>query len=325
MNKILSQDEINALFSAMASEELPVEQPPVEKPVVQRKIANYDFHRADRISQDQLRSLHQLHDDFGRNFAASLSAYLRAFVDVSLLSVDQLPYSEFLKRISDPTLISSLAMRPLDSNVVLEFNPSLVFPMIDMLLGGPGNSPAEQRNLTEIEMNIIEGVIKLGMRDLREAWRPIMEFDLYLDGTGNKPQMFQIVSAGETVVAVSLEVKVGETAGLMNICIPSRMLKVIRNRFDQQWMTRRHKAAGTEADRILNQLRNADLTVSGEMRDNQLTVDDLLKVSSGDVIQLNKSIGDPLTLSVNGVPKFLGFIVARRGKMSFEITREFIL
>jgi flagellar motor switch protein FliM len=325
MNKILSQDEINALFSAMASEELPVEQPPIEKPVVQRKIANYDFHRADRISQDQLRSLHQLHDDFGRNFAASLSAYLRAFVDVSLLSVDQLPYSEFLKRISDPTLISSLAMRPLDSNVVLEFNPSLVFPMIDMLLGGPGNSPAEQRNLTEIEMNIIEGVIKLGMRDLREAWRPIMEFDLYLDGTGNKPQMFQIVSAGETVVAVSLEVKVGETAGLMNICIPSRMLKVIRNRFDQQWMTRRHKAAGTEAGRILNQLRNADLTVSGEMRDNQLTVDDLLKVSSGDVIQLNKSIGDPLTLSVNGVPKFLGFIVARRGKMSFEITREFIL
>ncbi len=324
MNKILSQDEINALFSAMASEELPVEPQAVEKPVVQRKIASYDFHRADRISQDQLRSLHQLHDDFGRNFAASLSAYLRAFVDVSLLSVDQLPYSEFLKRISDPTLISSLAMRPLDSNVVLEFNPSLVFPMIDMLLGGPGNAPAEQRNLTEIEMNIIEGVIKLAMRDLREAWRPIMEFDLYLDGTGNKPQMFQIVSAGETVVAVGLEVKVGETAGLMNISIPSRMLKVIRNRFDQQWITRRHKAAGSEADRILNQLRSADLTVSGEMRDNQLTVDDLLKIASGDVIQLNKSIGDPLMLCVAGVPKFLGFIVARRGKMAFEITREFI-
>jgi flagellar motor switch protein FliM len=327
MNKILSQDEINALFSAMASDELPVETQPAEKaapPAPARKVATYDFHRADRISQDQLRSLHQLHDDFGRNFAASLSAYLRAFVDVSLLSVDQLPYSEFLKRISDPTLISSLAMRPLDSNIVLELNPSLVFPMIDMLLGGPGNAPAEQRNLTEIEMNIIEGVIKLGMRDLREAWRPIMEFDLYLDGTGNKPQMFQIVSAGETVVAVGFEVKVGETAGLMNICIPSRMLKVIRNRFDQQWITRRHKTAGSEADRILNKLRSAELNVSAELHENQITVDDLLRITAGDVIQMNKGVGDPLMLCIAGVPKYLGFIVARRGKMAFEVIKEYI-
>ncbi len=321
MNKILSQDEINALFSAMASEDLPLETA-ADKSASSRKVANYDFHRADRISQDQMRSLHQLHGDFGRNFSSSLSAYLRAFADVSLVSVDQLSYSEFLKRLSDPTLISNIGMRPLDGNVILEMNLSLVFPMIDMLLGGPGNGPVEQRNLTEIEMNIIEGVIKLAMRDLREAWRPIMELEFYMEGAGTKPQMFQIVSANETVVSAGLEIKVGETSGMMNICLPSRMLKVIRSRFDQQWTSRRQKAAGGEAGKIMALLRSAELTVSGEMRENNLTVDDLLKISSGDVIQLGKSLGDPLFLCIGGIPKFQGYLVARRGKMAFEITQE---
>ncbi len=156
MDKILSQDEINALFSAMATEELPLASA-AEPPKDNRKINGYDFRRADRISQDQMRSLHLLHDYFARNFASSLSAYLRAFVDVTLVRVEQISYSDFLKTLPDPTLFNSVLMRPLDSNIALELNPSLVFPMIDILLGGPGTPCAVDRNLTEIEMNIIEG------------------------------------------------------------------------------------------------------------------------------------------------------------------------
>src|SRR5512135_1047450 len=160
MDKVLSQEEINALFSAMSSEEINLGNQ-AEKTPAARKIANYDFHRADRISQDQMRSIHLLHEHFGRNFASSLSAYLRAFVDVNLSSLDQISYSAFLKSLPDPTLFASLGMRPLDGNIALELNPSLVFPMIDMILGGPGRALSENRNLTEIELNIIEGVIKL--------------------------------------------------------------------------------------------------------------------------------------------------------------------
>jgi len=321
MDKILSQDEINALFSAMSSEDLPLDSAP-EKTSAAHKIATYDFHRADRISQDQMRSLHLLHDYFGRNFSSSLSAYLRAFVDVSLISVDQISYSEFLKLLPDPTLFSSVGMRPMDNNLALELNPSLVFPMIDMLLGGPGNPQAGERNLTEIEMNIIEGVIKLAIRDLKDAWRPIMELEFFLEGTGTKPQMFQIVSPGETVVAVGMEIKIGENAGMMNICIPSRMLKVIRNKFDQQWNIRRQKVAGSEAERIMSLIRPAPLVLTGEVRNSSLTVDDLLKVSVGDVIQLNHSVDDPIVLCVGGIPMYLGRVVLRRAKKSFEITKE---
>jgi flagellar motor switch protein FliM len=323
MDKVLSQDEINALFSAMSSEALPLDPAPEKTPTAtNQKITTYDFHRADRISQDQMRSLHQLHDFFGRSFASSLSAYLRAFVDVNLISVDQVAYSEFLKPLPDPTLFSSIGMRPLDTNIALELNPTLVFPMIDMLLGGPGNPVPNPRSLTEIEMNIIEGVIKLAIRDMKEAWRQIMEVEFFLDGTGTKPQMFQIVSPVETVVAVGMEIKTGENTGIMNICIPSRMLKVIRHKFDQQWSTRRQKVAGSDAEKIMGLLRCTPVRLTGEVCGSTLTVDDLMRVADGDIIQLNHRVGDHVMLSVGGVPKFAGRIVARRGKKAFEILQE---
>ncbi len=321
MDKILSQDEISALFSAMAADDLCLGN--LQETPVPRRVANYDFHRADRISQDQIRSLHLLYDYFGRNFASSLSAYLRAFVDVNLISIDQVPYSDFLKLLPDPTLFSSLGMRPLESNVALELNPSVVFPMIDMLLGGPGNTPLGERSLTEIELNIIEGVVKLAMRDLKEAWRPIMDIEFYLDGMGSKPQMFQIVAPGETVVAVGLEIKVGENSGMMNICVPSRMLKTNRHRFAQQWNIRRQKVLGSDAEKILGLLQPASVPMSGELRDSSLTVEDLLKISVGDVVQLTGRVGDPVLLCIAGVPKFQGRMIARRGKKTFEISREY--
>ena len=321
MDKILSQDEINALFSAMSAQDLKLESA-AEKAPATHKVATYDFHRADRISQDQMRSLHMLHDYFGRNFSSSLSAYLRAFVNVNLVSVDQVSYSEFLKLLPDPTLFSSVGMRPMDNNLALELNPTLVFPMIDMLLGGPGSPPAGARNLTEIEINIIEGVIRLAIRDLKDAWRPIMDLEFYLEGTGTKPQMFQIVSPGETVVAIGMEMRIGENAGMMNICIPSRMLKVMRNKFDQQWNIKRQKAAGSEAERILTLLKPAGMKLAGHVRNSNLTVEDLLRISVGDVIQLNQRVDDPVVLCVDGVPKYLGRIMARRGKKTLEVIRE---
>jgi flagellar motor switch protein FliM len=318
MDKVLSQDEINALFSAMSSDEMELdEQSEKSEPV--RKIARYDFHRADRISQDQMRSIHMLHEYFGRNFASSLSAYLRAFVDVSMTSVEQVSYATFLKVLSDPTLFSSIGMRPLDGNMALELNPSLVFPMIDMILGGPGFAMTDNRNLTEIELNIIEGVIKLAMRDLRTAWHAIMDFDLFLEGKGTKAQMFQIVSPGETVIAIHFELKIAEFTGMMNLCIPSRILKLLRNKFDQQWNARRHKATGDDALRMLEHMKMTQVPLEGEIINSTMTVNELLRVAGGDVVVLNQRVDDPMVLSVGGVVKYTGRIVQQRGRKVFEI------
>jgi flagellar motor switch protein FliM len=318
MDKVLSQEEINALFTAMSTEDLSLGGQ-TDKGSPARKVANFDFHRADRISQDQMRSINLLHEHFGRNFAASLSAYLRAFVDVTISSMDQISYSTFIKSLSDPTLFASLGMRPLDGNIALELNPSLVFPMIDMILGGPGRATSENRNLTEIELNIIDGVLKLAMRDLTEAWHPVMDLEFFLEGKGTKAQMFQIVSPAEAVIAVHLELKIGDNLGMMNLCIPSRILKMLRNKFDQQWNAPRQKPTGSEAELISELLKPVSFPLSGEIRSSKLTMDDLLKISVGDIIELNERAGDPILLCVGGVPKFTGRIVQRRGKKAFEI------
>jgi flagellar motor switch protein FliM len=323
MDKVLSQEEINALFSAMSSDDLGLGSQP-EKRTAARKISNYDFHRADCISQDQMRSIHLLHEYFARNFASSLSAYLRAFVDVNLASLEQITYAAFIKSLPDPTLFASLGMRPLDGNIAFELNPSLVFPMIDIILGGPGHAMFENRNLTEIELNIIEGVIKLVMRDLRGAWHPIIELDFFLDGKGTKAQMFQIVSPVETVVAVHMELKIGDNSGMMNLCIPSRLLKQLRNKFDQQWNVRRQRTLGSEAERIFALIKPISISLSSEIRSSGLMLDDLLKISIGDVIELNQRIGDPVFLCVGGIAKFLGKIVQSRGKKAFEISDRYV-
>jgi flagellar motor switch protein FliM len=321
MDKVLSQDEINALFSAMSSEDVDLEAS-TEKSPSERKVTSYDFHRADRISQDQMRSVHLMHEYFGRNFASSLSAYLRNFVDVKLVNLEQESYSAFLKGIPDPTMFSSIGMRPLDDNLALEMNPSVVFPMIDLILGGPGLAPTDNRNLTEIEMNIIDGVLRLAMRDLRAAWNPIIDLDLYIEDKGTKAQMFQIVSPGEAVIAIQLELKIGDNSGTMNICIPSRVLKQLRSKFDQQWNVRRQKTYGNEEKRILDIMKQVPILLTSEIRDSILTVDDLLKVSVGDVIELKERVEDPIFLCAGGIPKYSGKIVLRRGKKAFEILEK---
>jgi flagellar motor switch protein FliM len=157
------------------------------------------------------------------------------------------------------------------------------------------------------------------MRDLCGAWHPIMEFEFYLEGKGTKAQMFQIVSPAETVIAVKMELRIADTTGMMNLCIPSRVLKMLRSKFDQQWNSRRQKATGGEAERIFDLIKPVWVPLSSEIRHSKLTVDDLLKVSVGDVVELNERVNDPVYLCVGGVAKFVGRIVQRRGKRAFEI------
>jgi flagellar motor switch protein FliM len=323
MEKILSQDEINALFSTMATEMDALGDSAAEESAAIHNIAKYDFCRSDRISKDQIRFIQQIHTNFARHFSASLSAYLRALVEVSLVSVTQVSYMEFLKVVADPTLFCSLSMPPMHGNLAMELSPPLVFPVIDMLLGGPGKQPAENRTLTEIEMQIVEGVVQLILRDLKDAWRSVIEIDPQLESAETRPQMLQIVAPGEAVATISFEIKVGETSGSLNLCIPSMMLKMNRALFDQQRRRQRPESGNSEIERISDTLRSAPIVLTSEICDDALVVEDLLKISVGDIIQLNHALGDPIHLDVGGVPKFHGRIVARRGRRAFEISHKY--
>src|SRR5260370_39845089 len=146
MGRLLSQDEIDQVCRNLMDE---------KEDTAATHAAVYDFRRPDRIAKDQLRSIHLLHDNFARNLAYSLSGYLRAYVIVNLVSVEQLSFAEFTQCLPSPTVLVSLGMKPFDGNAVMELNPSLVFPLLEMLLGGTGKAPALARAPTKIEQSIL--------------------------------------------------------------------------------------------------------------------------------------------------------------------------
>ena len=224
MADILSQDEIDALLSTVVDEGEEIEA--IENAdFIPKKISVYDFRRPDRVSKEQLRSIRNLHDKFARNFSSNLSSFLRTITDISLVSVDQMTYGEFLMSLPDPTSFNIISMIPLQGNAVLEINPSLIFPIVDKLLGGQGLPLFQVRELTQLEMTIIDGIIQLVLTDLEDVWTqivPNVRFKKEL--SDNSPPVIQIVAPNEVVVLIVFEVKFGEATGMVNLCLPALRL-----------------------------------------------------------------------------------------------------
>jgi len=323
MERILSQDEINALFSTMSSGNPGLLQNSPDQNAVIGNVVKYDFCKSDRISKDLIRSLHMLHSHFSRSLSASLSNYLRNASEVTLSTIEQVTYGEFLKRVQDPTLYCAISFQPMRGTAALEISPSLCLPMIDLLLGGPGSPPSENRPLTEIESNILEGVVGLLLRDLKEAWRSVIELDPKVEGVETKPTMLQLFPAGEAVVAVEFDVKMAQNQGRLQLCLPSVMLKMNRARFDQHGRPCRSDSDGKTLRVSRDLIRGTSVPLTAEIHEQNLLVEDLLSISVGDIIRLDRRLGDPVFLCVGGIPKFRGRIVVRRGKKAFEIVDKF--
>ncbi len=317
MDPKLSQDEIDRLFNEFGDGDS--SDGPAAKTAV-----TYDFRRPDRIPKDQLRSIHLMHDFLARNLASSLGAYLRAYITVSLVSVEQISFGEFQQYLPTPTSIANIGMRPMDGNAVLEFNPSLVFPMLSILLGGTGEVATDElRELTEIESSIIEGVVKIVLHDLREAWAPVTEIDFSIEGTETQPQLMQILSPNEAVVAIGFEITMRESRGMMNLGIPSIMVKMMGQKFEQQWSIQRRSGSSDEQNQMRLLLNRVPLGLEALVAGAKIRVEDLLNLEQEDVISLDIPVSRPAELRVNGKSKFRGEIVASGSKRGVLVSDGF--
>lgn len=298
MNRQLSQ-EIDAPFQN--SQDAKREAPAVR----------FDFRRPDRIPKSQVRAIHLLHDTFVRNLVSSLSAYLRSYLTVNLVSVEQLSYAEFLDGLPSPTCMVSLGLRPYDGNGVLELNPSLVFPILEMLLGGNGKaSGAIQREVTEIEQKLLDGLFRIILNDLREAWRGVTEMDFTIEAMETEPQLLHILATNEAVVSIGVEIRMADVVGMMNIAMPSIVIKMMRQKFDQQWSVRKTMASDAEQARVLRLLQGASLTLEARLEGPRLSVRDFLGLEEGHLLAFDFPVDQPVDLMVNGSEKFRAHVVS---------------
>ena len=322
MNEVLSQDEIDQLLTAISSGDPDTDD---FKPVSDtRKIKIYDFKRPDKFSKEQLRTVSNMHETFARLTTTSLSAQLRSLVHVHVASVDQLTYEEFIRSIPTPTTLAVVNMDPLKGNAVLEIDPTITFCMIDRLFGGRGTTTGNKnRDLTDIEQSVMEGIIVRILANMREAWTQVIDLRPRLGQIETNPQFAQIVPPSEMVVLVTLETKVGDEEGMMNFCIPYLTIEPIISKLSSQfWFSSVRRSSTTQyLGTLKEKLSSVDMDVVAEVGSIDLPIRDVLSLRVGDVIRLtNIRIGDPLTLSVGNKKKFYCQPGVVGKKMAVQIT-----
>ncbi|RID87161.1 flagellar motor switch protein FliM [Peribacillus asahii] len=304
--EILSQSEIDALLSALSTGEMDAEE--LKKEEVEKRVKVYDFKRALRFSKDQIRSLTRIHENFARLLTTYFSAQLRTYIHIAVASVDQLPYEEFVRSIPKMTILNVYEVPPLDGHIILEINPNIAYAMMDRVLGGRGESVNKVDNLTEIETKIMTSLFEKAFENLQEAWATIVDIDPIMTDFEVNPQFLQLVSPNDTVIVISLNIQVGDTTGMINMCIPHVVLEpIIPNLSAHYWMQTSQKERSPEEMAMLEKrITHSDMIVAAELGETSITIHDFLQLDVGDVIELNQLIDAPLTVKIGDVPKFYG-------------------
>jgi flagellar motor switch protein FliM len=317
---ILSQSEIDALLSAISTGEMDADE--LKKEESNKKVKVYDFKRALRFSKDQIRSLTRIHDNFARLLTTHFSAQLRTYIQITVGSVDQLPYEEFIRSIPKMTVLNIFEVYPLEGRVLMEVNPNIAYAMMDRIMGGIGASVNKIENLTEIETKIISNIFEKSLENYQEAWDSLVEIDPVMADFEVNPQFLQMVSPNETVVVISLNIQVGETSGMINLCIPHVVLEPIIPKLSvHYWMqSDRKEPKQNEIDALKKQINLADLTVSAQLGSSDLSIQDFLQLQPGDVIQLDRTIDQPLVVTIGDKPKFTG----QPGKLNKKLAVQII-
>jgi flagellar motor switch protein FliM len=286
-------------------------------------VALYDFKRPERVSKDQMRALEALHEGFGRNFGAALSGYLRTIIEVNVASIEQLTYSEFIYSLPNPTCFTLVSSDTFDGQLCLEISPLIIYPIIDRLLGG---SNAElfipQRPLTAIEKRLVSRITERATKHLSESWENVTQVRFSVSDYESNPQLVQIVPPSETVVVVGFELKMGNRAGTMSLCIPYTVIEPVMPALSQQssFNYQRRSRATEYLPRMTRNVGTAPLEMRAVLGRTQISVDDLMGLQAGDLLTLDKPADSEVAVTIEGQTKFRGKLGKYRDKKAVRVT-----
>lgn len=321
MSEILSQSEIDALLQALNSGEINVQE--IKEVEKSRKVKKYDFRNPQKIAKDQLRTLEIINENFLRFFQTFLSGYLRVPVKASILSVDQFAYNEFNNAISNPAFLSIIDFKPLNGQILIDISTNIVFTIIDRLLGGDGSEVRESRTFTDIELSLMNGIMKKAMPLLKDAWNNIIEINPKLDRIEVNPQFAQIIPPNETIALLTMNLEIGQRAGMMNICIPYLLIEPILEKLSAKyWFSAtKNELSENEALEIKRKILNTKVEIRAELGSTTVKVNEILNLQNGDVIRLNNKENDEVKIRIGSNVKYMGNIGVSNNKMAVKITK----
>ncbi len=321
MADILSQEEIDALLDVVDEGDESLEENGGDEGFSQRQITLYDFKRPNRVSKEQLRAFRGIHDKMARSLSSQISSIMRSIVEIQLHSVDQMTYGEFLMSLPNPTSFNVFSMKPLEGNGILEINPSIAFPMLDRLLGGKGEPFEATREFSDIELSLFETILRVMMATLKEAWGPVSDLYPNVESKESSPNVVQIVAQNEIVVMVVMEIIIGHSSGMMNICYPVIALEPILPKLaSRDLMLNETSSKKSRNQELQVLLGGAQVNVEANLGSAELDMREVLELKIGDIIRLNTDANDIVTLAIDGKVRFKGEIGLRRFRKSIQIT-----
>ncbi len=303
MGDVLSQNEIDSLLQALSSGELDVDE---MKDTTEKPVKSYDFARPAKFSKEHLRTLENIFEHYGRLLSTNLPVYLRKSVTVEVMNSEAVTYSEFSNALSNPVILGVVNMDPLDGTIIMDLADNLGFAIIDRMLGGQGEALEKSRDFSEIEMIIIERVLSKCVELLEEPWEGVVEIHPRLERIETNSQFAQFISPNEMIAIVTLDIKIGDVQGLMNVCLPFITLEDVIDKLNTKfWYSSLKKDSDKEyRENIEMLLEKAPMPIKAVLGNTLISVGDFLGLQVGDIIRVDTKVDEELDVYVGNIKKF---------------------
>lgn len=320
MGEVLSQNEIDNLLKALTSGELDVNE---IKDSEEKSVKNYDFARPAKFSKEHLRTLEIIFEHYGRLLSTNLPAYLRKPVQVDVMNSEAVIYSEFSNALSNPVLLGVVNFEPLEGSIVMEIASNIGYSMVDRLLGGGGNPLDKPREFSEIELVILERMFNVCVNLLREPWQNVVSIVPRLERIETNSQFAQIISPSEMIAIITINLKIGDVEGIINICLPFAVLEPVMDKLNTKYWfsTMQDKDVNTYEDAITTLISKAQIPVKAVLGTSQISVNDFLNLNVGDIIKVDTKVDQELDIYVGNIDKFKALPGSSNDKYAVRLTK----
>ena len=319
MGEVLSQSEIDNLLAALTTGELDMDQ---MQETSEKQVKDYDFKRPAKFSKEHLRTLEIIYEHYGRLISTNLPLYLRKSVQTTVASSETVTFSEFSNALSNPVILGIIDFKPLNGNVIIELSPNLGFAMIDRMLGGPGVPLDKNRDFSEIEMTIIEKIMIICMQLMREPWHNVVDINPVMERIETNAQFAQVIAPSDMIAIVTMNIRVGDTEGFMNICLPYFTLEEVMDKLNTKyWFSTMQKEDTTDYQEYIESLvKRVDVPVKAVLGHSVVSVNEFIGLQPGDVIRLDKSVDSELDIYVGNMKKFTALPGSSKDKYAVRVT-----
>ncbi len=263
-------------------------------------IQPWDIRQAGQIGTEQLRAINQLHESFARNLTTAIGGYLRILFDCELVSAEHLTFREFLAGVPEKTYFASCDLTPVGATAVLQLDLTIAFPIIDIMLGGEGTQTESARDLTEIEEQVLEGIVRIMLRELQNSWTAIaLEFNF-----GARQHILQtqrLMPPEEKNLCLSFEIKMSETRGTLNVAIPAVVSNALLRKITADFSYQRRRGSEEARLQLQKKTLNCFFPVELSMPGLQVPLEALTDLEPGHVLTFPRNAAEPAVLLVENV------------------------